>query len=187
MLRTKKLPFQFDVERLEADLAGIAPEEWVPHFNQGYYDGDWSAVPLRSIGGEALRIFPDPVRRDYADTPILRRCGYFQEVLRTFECPMQSARLLRLGAGSVVKAHSDFGLTYENGDFRIHVPIVTNPELDFFLEEERLDLKPGECWYINFNLLHSLNNRGASPRVHLVFDCDVNEWVRDVFERRPAA
>jgi hypothetical protein len=183
MLRMRKLPFDFDVERLQADLARITPEDWIPHFNQAYYDGDWSAVPLRSIGGDARRIFPDPVRRDYLDTPVLDRCPYFREVLRSFECPIQSARLLKLGAGSVVKKHSDFGLVYEDGDFRIHVPIVTNPDLDFFLEDERLDLKPGECWYINFNLMHSVHNRGSTARVHLVFDCDVNDWVREVFAR----
>jgi hypothetical protein len=43
-------------------------------------------------------------------------------------------------------------------------------------------MREGECWYVNFNLAHAVENRGASDRVHLVIDGLVNDWVRTVFD-----
>jgi hypothetical protein len=41
-------------------------------------------------------------------------------------------------------------------------------------------MKEGECWYHNFNLPHRVANRGTADRVHLVLDCVLNDWLREV-------
>jgi hypothetical protein len=168
----------FDATRLQADLAGIVAAEYVPHFNTHYYQGDWSAVPLRSIGGRADQIYPDPTKKNaFADTPLLARCPYVREVLAAFPCPQQSVRFLRLKAGSIVKEHTDLDLGYEDGEVRLHIPVRTNPDVVFMLDGRRVVMREGECWYNNFNLPHSVENRGAADRIHLVIDCVVNEWL----------
>ncbi len=182
MIDTILLPFQFDAVRLQADLEGIEPGEWVPHFNQAYYEGDWSAVPLRSVGGDARKIYTDPMRLDdCADTPILGRCAYFQEVLGLLECPLRSVRLLRLGPKGRIREHTDYNLGFEDREIRLHVPIVTNPDVEFYLNGIRVRMGAGECWYLNFNLPHRLFNGGTTDRVHLVIDCKVNDWIRGLF------
>src|SRR5215470_8090397 len=98
MIRSLRFPFGFDPDRLKADHAAIMAVDWVRHYNSTMYEGDWSAVPLRSIGGEVRQIFPDPEARNFEPTVILRRCPYFQEVLDGFQCPLLAARLLRLKA-----------------------------------------------------------------------------------------
>jgi ribosomal protein S18 acetylase RimI-like enzyme len=176
-----KLPFRFEAARLRADLARIGPLEFVPHFNNAYYQGDWSAVPLRSIGGRADGIYPDPTAKDaYADTPLLARCPYIREVLAALRCPQQAARLLRLKAGSVIKEHRDHELGFEDGEVRLHIPILTNPEVEFMLNQVRVVMTEGECWYLNVNEPHRVANRGTADRVHLVVDCVVNQWLRDL-------
>ena len=35
----------------------------------------------------------------------------------------------------------------------------------------------GEAWYLNLNLRHSVVNSGPTPRVHLVIDCVVDDWL----------
>jgi len=35
----------------------------------------------------------------------------------------------------------------------------------------------GECWYLDFNLPHYVDNRSSDDRIHLVVDCHVNDWV----------
>ncbi|HEY0459979.1 MAG TPA: hypothetical protein VGC97_12645, partial [Pyrinomonadaceae bacterium] len=55
-----KLPFQFDAALLEDDLRQVAPDEWIKHFNQYTYEGDWSVAALRSNGGKTKQIYPDP-------------------------------------------------------------------------------------------------------------------------------
>lgn len=43
-------------------------------------------------------------------------------------------------------------------------------------------MNPGECWYMDFTLSHRVINRSDFDRVHLVMDCDVNSWLRQIFE-----
>src|SRR5262249_18049726 len=124
----------------------------------------------------------NPTRMDdCTDTPVLGRCTYFQEVLRSFECPLSSVRLLRLGAGARIREHTDLNLGYEDEEIRMHIPVATNPQAEFFLKGERVLMNSGECWYLNFNLPHRLYNGGTTDRVHLVIDCRVDEWVRALF------
>lgn len=187
MVTTLRLPFSFAPDRLKGDLDRIAPGEWVPHFNTSYYEGDWSAVPLRSVGGQATQIYPDPTAQAlFADTPILARCPYFQEVLATFQCPLESVRLLKLAARSSIREHRDYKLGYEDGELRLHVPIVTNPDVAFFLAGERVPMQEGEIWYLNLNLPHRVDNRSDTDRVHLVIDCVVNDWMRSFFPAQVA-
>ncbi|MCP3137687.1 aspartyl/asparaginyl beta-hydroxylase domain-containing protein [Pyxidicoccus xibeiensis] len=177
-----RLPFRFDVAGLQADLASLPPGTWVPHFNKGYYEGDWSGVPLRSIGGMEGRIYPDPTGREsYADTPLLSRCPAFRAALAAFQCPIGSARLLKLAAGARIREHTDYNLGFDDGEVRLHIPIVTHPDLAFFLAGQRVVLQPGECWYLDFNLPHRVENPSDTDRVHLVLDCVVDDWLRAVF------
>jgi hypothetical protein len=179
---TLRLPLTFDPARLQNDFAGLTEQDWVPHFNRAYYEGDWSAVPLRSIGGRSDHIYSDPVRRDFESTSILHRCPYLQEVLTAFPCPLLAVRLLRLKSGSRIREHTDLNLGYEDGEIRIHVPIHTNADVEFYLAGARVILCEGECWYINTSLPHRVVNGGAADRIHLVIDCVVDDWVRAMFE-----
>lgn len=181
MLSRHRLDFEFDVERLQQDLALVRSDEWVAHFNKQDYDGGWSGVSLRGIGGAAANIAPRGVtasRDSFADTPILLRCPYFAEVLRHFRCPIKSARLLRLCPGSIIREHRDHGLGFQDGEVRIHVPLITNPDVVFFVNGDRLPMNPGEVWYIDFSLPHRVRNRGNTDRIHLVIDCIVDDWLR---------
>ena len=188
MQESLKLPFQFEPARLQEDLRQVLVEEYVPHFNKAYYQGDWSVVPFRSVGGLANHIYPDPTaQKAFADTPLLGRCPYIREVMANFLCPQQAVRFLRLKSGSFIKEHTDYNLGYEDGEVRIHVPVMTNPDVEFILNGRRVQMQEGEAWYHNFNLRHSVANRGTTDRIHLVIDCFVNDWLRDVLLRADAA
>lgn len=99
------------------------------------------------------------------------------------KCRVQSVRFLNLKAGSIIKPHRDHGLAFEKGEARLHFPVVTNPQVEFYVEETHVDMQPGTCWYINANLVHRVSNRGTTDRIHLVVDCLVNDWLRDLFDR----
>jgi hypothetical protein len=183
-----RLSWQFDPERLQADLDGCSEAEaFVRHFNIHMYEGDWSALPLRSLGGRSGQIFPDPdADEGFADTVLLDRCPYVREVLGRFECPLLAVRFLKLRAGSIVREHRDFALDYEDGEVRLHVPVRTNPQVEFVVDGRRVDMAEGSLWYVNVNLPHRVANHGATDRVHLVIDCEVNDWLRGWFEREAA-
>jgi len=162
-------------------LAQMLAGDFIPHFNTAYYEGDWSAVPLRSVGGRTDHIYPDPTAKlSFADTPLLARCGYVREVLAALRCPLQAVRFLRLKAGSTIKEHRDYELGFEDGEIRLHIPVISNPEVEFVLNQARVVMQEGECWYLNVNQPHWVANRGVTDRIHLVVDCVVNESLREL-------
>ena len=175
-----RLPWRFDVAGLLADVDNLHPADWVPHFNTGCYEGEWSGAALRSVGGQPGRLYPDPTASAaFGDTPLLARCPQVQSVLATFRCPLLAVRFLRLGPGSRIKEHADLDLGFDDGEVRIHVPVSTGPGVEFLHHGERVDMAPGEAWYLDLNLRHAVVNNGDSPRVHLVVDCVVDDWLRE--------
>lgn len=53
---------------------------------------------------------------------------------------------------------------------RFHLPIVTNDLVDFYVNDEVVNMKEGQCWEINNRKTHKVVNRGINDRVHLLFD-----------------
>lgn len=181
-----KLPFSFDPERLKQDLSNLDRIEWVDHFVKQNYDGNWSAIALRmqarAIGMHPIMsIVSIPTDEPWVDSPYLEQSPYFQEVLAHFECPMEAVRIMRLRPGSVIKTHTDPETAFEDGYARIHVPIQTNEDLYFYLNDERVIMNPGECWYCRFADPHRVENHGQTDRIHIVIDALVNDWLRDFF------
>lgn len=178
-----RLPLTFDPQRLQADAARFGPEEWVAHFNTHVYQGDWSGVALRAVPGAHVALFPEPLARSgFEDTDAMRRMSYIPTVLDQIPCPKAAVRLLKLAAGSNIRRHRDYYLGPEDGEVRLHVPVVTNPDVDFVLDDQRVPMAEGELWFLNFNKYHSVDNRSSVDRIHLVIDCVVNDWLRHSLE-----
>jgi hypothetical protein len=181
MISTLKFPFGFDAAKLKSDLDKFAENDWTPHFNTQYYEGDWSGIALRAAKDAHVQLYPDPMATAYEDTENLKRCSYIPEVLSAFQCELEAARFLRLTAGSVIREHRDHKLAFEDGFVRVHIPVRTNAQVEFFLDGVSVPMNEGEAWYLNFNLRHSVANRSAEDRVHLVVDCVLNDWLAEFF------
>ena len=181
MISTLKLPFEFDAVGLQEDLRNFGPEEWTPHFNTQYYEGDWSGIALRAAANAHVALYPDPSAETYVDTDALGVCPSVRTVLDSFECETESVRFLKLGPGAVIREHKDYRLSFEDGIARIHIPVKTSVDVEFYLGGQRVEMNEGEAWYLNFNLPHSVRNNGRDERVHLVIDCLVNDWLSQFF------
>jgi hypothetical protein len=178
-----KLPLAFDPVRLLQDVDQIPPALWVAHFNPADYDGGWSVLALYSPTGSSSFILP--MQTDHVhliETPILLQCSYLKDVVESFHCPKRSVRLLRLHAAGTIKEHTDPRLSYADGVIRLHIPIRTNLAVAFYVNHTRVVMNPGECWYMDFSLPHRVLNPSPEDRVHLVIDCVVNSWLRQIFE-----
>jgi mannose-6-phosphate isomerase-like protein (cupin superfamily) len=182
MIKYLQLPYYFDTKKMQEETMQLGEDFWKLHFQVKHYDGEWSAIPLRSINGEVDNGFISPVETDvYEDTVLLKDCTYLQQVLKTFECPLLSVRLLKLSSGTQIHEHKDRDLCFEEGLVRFHIPVFTNSAVEFFLQGEQMHLQEGECWYMNFNLPHALHNKSNTDRIHLVVDARVNDWVQRLF------
>ncbi len=178
-ISVRRLPLSFDAEGMARDLAAIPDDAWVTHFNTFYHDGGWSGVALRATGGEPGQLYPGHGDRTaYRGTPLLAQCPHIAALLNELDCPVGPVRLLRLSAGGVIREHRDEGLCLEQGLARLHVPISTGDGVEFYLDRDLVTMVPGECWYLNFDLPHRVQNLGTTDRVHLVIDCEANDWLR---------
>lgn len=176
-----QLPFHFDEHLLVKDLQSIT-SDWKAHHYWHNYEGEWSSIALLSVNGDDHNIsVHQNLSHNLKQTKTFQKCSYLQQVLKSFKCPIVSVRLLRLTPGSIIKAHEDYQLGYENDNFRLHIPITTNSKVEFILNDTSLPMKPGECWYTNVNFTHSVANKGKSDRVHLVIDAERNAWSDELF------
>src|SRR3984957_8345353 len=136
-----RLPLSFDPGRLASDLDALSSADWIAHFVEQNYQGDWSVIPLRGVAGAThpvQMIYSDPTATQFADTPMRAICPYFREVLAAFACEAQAVRLMRLTPGSVIKEDKDHTLDAAAGMARIYTPITTNPEVEFELNRRRV-------------------------------------------------
>jgi hypothetical protein len=170
------------VNKLRHDLDVINQQDWSPMLYEHNYDGNWNSVALYTPDGNARNTFAyNDSNNILKPTVFLEQCDYLKEVIHFFQAPILSARLLKLTVGSVIKPHEDHRMGYEDNNFRIHIPITTNKQVSFVLDNEKLTLLPGTCWYINANFMHSVSNLGTEDRVHLVIDLERNTWSDELF------
>lgn len=84
----------------------------------------------------------------------------------------QVVRLMaaELCAGGSIAEHIDAGpsLPFVH---RCHVPIVTNDDVEFTIEDVAYRFREGIAYEIDNTRRHAVANRGQTPRVHLI--CDV--------------
>ena len=197
MKNVYRTPLKYDPQRLLSDLAvAEAMTRYHPHFvpehNEG---GEWKAISLVSRGGSldanatmddgryrARVSASDPDRAHaFKKTAILEHCPYFNEVVDSIKCEKRRVRLWRLDPGGKILKHFDPGESWAAGRARLHLPIVTHDDVDFFVAGERVAMKPGELWYCDFSKTHWGENRSSVPRVHLVLDIYVSDWLRQHF------
>jgi hypothetical protein len=170
-----RLPVTVDLPLLLQALAAIEDDRWQGHFNSAYYHGDWSGVALISAADALTELSPgqgQPLHR-----PPWSNDDRWHRALRDWSLAIVSARLLRLGPGGQIHEHRDYDLGGPDADLRLHIPLLSPPEVDFWLEGRRIPMKAGECWFLDLSRPHRVENRDRLPRVHLVLDCRPGPWL----------
>ncbi len=158
-----RLPLDFDAGRLAAEAAQFGPDDWRPH-PQGHPGN--SALPLIAVRGDP---FDDGVAGPMLPTPHLERCPYLRQVLAALSAPLGRTRLMKLDAHAEATAHVDINYYWQQR-VRIHVPIVTFPEVEFSCGDAATHMAPGECWIFDTWRRHNVHNPTSRERIHLVAD-----------------
>lgn len=94
---------------------------------------------------------------------------HFQNIFNNYE--IIRAVLVNLPAGKDIPKHLDAGdsLMYAH---RCHIPIITNDDVLFTVDNETINMKQGEIYEINNSKLHSVDNKGTTDRYHLIVDIE---------------
>ena len=169
-----KLPLRFDADALEREVRALPPSAWVPHAT-GFPGNE--AVRLVTVGGQPTDAFEGPMR----PTEYLASCPYVEEVMAELGGVWGRSRLMGLGVGAEVPEHVDCHYHWRT-HLRIHVPVITNREVEFTCGGETVHMAPGECWVFDSFRWHEVHNRGPERRVHLVLDTVVTEHLWDLID-----
>jgi len=157
-----RLPVSFDLARLRAEVASLPAEAWAPHPN--HIAGNTSLRLVSVEGGEN-----DDVDGVMRPTPHLAKLPYVRQVLASFGAVWSRSRLLRLDPGAVVPEHADINYHWFYR-VRVHIPIVTRPEVLFHCGGETVHMRGGEAWLFDNWRLHRVENPTPEARIHLVAD-----------------
>ena len=89
--------------------------------------------------------------------------------------------LARMAPGGVIHPHRD-GNPAAKWPHKIHVPILTNDEVTFYVDGVGYHFAEGEVVEVNNMGLHAVENRGDTDRIHLIFeyydqDQDEPDWL----------
>jgi hypothetical protein len=157
-----RLPYSFDAERLADEANALPTSAWMAHPQR--ISGNSAAALISRDGGD---------NHDFdgamAETPHLKSCPYVRQVLASFGEVLGRSRLMKLAAGAEVSAHVDFNYHWYTR-LRIHIPVITNPQVIFHCAEQETHMRAGECWIFDSWRRHWVDNDSDEDRVHLVID-----------------
>lgn len=157
-----QLPWRFDANALSSEVASLPDAFWLEH--PSGLPGN-SAVPLVSVNGEMNHAFDGSMKA----TEALTSSPYLNQVVSSFGEVVARSRLMRLEPGAKVAEHVDFNYHWVSR-VRIHVPIITDPDVVFYCGDEAVHMKAGESWLFDSWRRHRVVNSSKVRRVHLVID-----------------
>lgn len=166
-----KLISNINVEPLQIALSAITVDDWNEFtFRQDSYavHAKTQTVPLIfSEDFESENVQYRPLFK-YFSEPLAVIGNIFREKIGFGY--ITRAILVKLRANSVIPSHVDSGESLHICH-RMHIPLITNPNCEFSVGNETINMKTGEVWEINnTNKVHSVNNLGTEDRVHLIVD-----------------
>ena len=157
-----KLPIHFCGDTLAREVQALPDGAWIAHPQA--FDGN-SAAPLVSPHGAVTQESFGPM----APTKALQSCPYVLQIMQELDSTWGRSRLMALDPGAIVPEHVDIHY-YWRTHLRIHIPVITNPGVEFVCDGQTFHMRAGECWLLDSFYKHSVANRGDDTRVHLVFD-----------------
>jgi hypothetical protein len=157
-----RLPVRFDAERLRSEVEALPAGAWSRHPKE--HEGNTAARLITAGGGDN-----DSVSGEMKPTAALAACPYVRQVLASFDTVWSRSRFMKIEGGASVPQHSDINYHWFHR-VRLHVPVITRPEVRFYCGAESVHMAAGEAWVFDNWREHRVENAAAEARVHLVAD-----------------
>ncbi len=92
--------------------------------------------------------------------------------------------LARMAPGGVIHPHRD-GNPAAKWPHKIHVPLLTNDKVTFFVDGVGYHFAEGDAVEVNNMGVHAVANEGATDRIHLIFEYydlaqPEPDWIQEV-------
>jgi hypothetical protein len=173
------------------------------HYSNYNKKKSWSAISLRGYSPDIMRI-EKPIEmnkkwkeehRDeelfLQDTVLRKNFPEVESLLKLFgDTNVHRIRFMRLSpGGGELTRHTDQVDPDSGGSLgklaRIHIPIETNPNVEFMVWEPNgnkkvVNMRIGECWFLDTRKPHMVINNGDKERIHLVIDVETDNKLREM-------
>ena len=170
----------FDTRPLREKVMQITDDAWAESDRSERYEvhrQTETVMLIKFLGGISIKPEIQPLYAEFEEQlqPVLDHIArYYQDngfVLRIL--------LAKLTAGGKIDEHVDSGYSLLNVH-RIHIPIITNEDVDFYVGGTRKQMLAGEFWEIDNVQKHAVENNGDEDRVHMIVDWMPNHAGLDV-------
>jgi len=160
-----RLPVEVDCALLLADYRSVPAEAW----STSHWDMHCSADMLLLRGGDQGSA-TDFSTNEISNRKILSTLPYISSLIGEDGPFGQTtyAFIFRMKPMGVTRAHWDQQPIWKNL-FRVHIPIMTNPDAVLMSEKRAKHFPVGEAWTFDNQKMHGVVN-GDSVRTHLIFD-----------------
>jgi hypothetical protein len=163
-----------DIGELTARVAALTDHDWDVHNankpNRFGVFGTTQHVVMKFVRQLSCPVVYDelPTWDDWHDLvkPVLDRV---RDLFGYEQAEFPRVMLARVPAGGEISIHADGG-KFPSFCHKIHVPLITNPKVSFFIEPDWHHLPVGHAIEVNNNARHMVRNSGSVDRVHLVFE-----------------
>ena len=170
-----ELPIEVDQEKLLIDFDTVHSRFIESPQSGSYHNGGWKVIGLITSGGDVKEDRPGfIVGKPFLPSPALNFCPYIQTFLEQLPARKKRVRFMSLAPKCEIKWHYDLNLTIDkntnSNTARFHIPIITNPQVEFQICHNVFRWQPGHFYYGDFSFPHRVENQGNTSRIHLVID-----------------
>jgi uncharacterized protein (TIGR03032 family) len=148
---------------LAAEVEALSLDIWKRH-PEGAAGN--TAVPLLAVDGDPAN---DSTRGRMRPTPYLDALPYARRILTSLDTVVGRTRLMRIEEEGELDGHVDTNY-YWRDHLRVHVPVLTTPDVEFWCGDASVHMATGEVWVFDTWRRHGVRNPSNAPRVHLVVD-----------------
>jgi hypothetical protein len=103
----------------------------------------------------------------------------YQKLEDWVDGPVIRSEVISMPRNTRIRTHKDQSdLLYLSR--RFHIPIITNEQCIFTVEDEKFNLKEGNIYELNNRKYHSVENNSNKDRIHLIVDLLPNQYTKNV-------
>jgi hypothetical protein len=165
---------KFKIESIKKEVSGLSTEWLIDTTRQETYETHKNTQAIQMIssdynwqpGTDLLIENKQSFKDNDANIEIDGIYKYLKDI---YSGNIIRSEIINLRANTDIRKHVDGGpvLHYAR---RCHIPIITNPDVYFTVNNNTINMLEGVCYEINNSMPHSVSNKSSFDRVHIIID-----------------
>jgi len=161
--------------------------DYVQRWDPGWQPKEGSIFQYSVYNSRDDLFFFDEDHHWFAGRDFNSRLEHIPEFFRSYfrETELQNFRIQAVAGGGDLGLHREriIAIPKREHDYklRFHLPVVTNPDVRFTMDGQQYIMSEGHVYLFNQSCMHGVCNVGTNMRVHLVWDCYLNDYIVNQF------